>query len=1180
MSTANRRNKRRQLEEEQLDEQLDQEIEQEVEEKMAVARTKRGFLRSLRFWAVTLSLLVLVLWLAPTIVARTPLLNQVLASTLSDLPGSFTAQSASLGWFSPIVLTDVQLRDDEDELLLRAEGVRGDVALWNLLLNPQSPGRFRVLRPELRLTVEGQETNIERLIKSLEDRPASLDCPALEVELVDGVLAIEDMVTDRHWQIDDVQALLTLARDWSEPMQLKVSATLPQADRKTALDLEMKLARSLDKMERISQQGELKLKCGGFPLVVAEPLLRRRWRSLELDGWLTSDAGVTWQACDTGIDQLAVQGEIGAEQLRLSGPLVGADELRLERLQAPLKIQLDGQQLTIDSLKLDCDVGQSQLVGPVRLQLDPENRTQLTQALMSETYQFTGDADLAKLAALLPETIRLREGTEITAGRLTWELSSHRDQQQPLWQGKLETSNLVGQTGQRRWTWQKPMYVNFAAHQAAQGFVIDKLDCQSKFLQMEAAGQLDKLSAWATFDLNLLADELGQFIDLKQIDLAGDGWTYVDWARQQDGRFQANGEFQVRQFRLAAPDRRTWSEENLLVFFKLVGLADDSRLQRVDNADIKLESKPDALTLELVKPLSDFNSKATWPLEFKLVGDLATWQPRLAPWISGLQDWDLDGSIELTGSVEASSDRIDIQQAECHCKPLRVAGPKLRIDEPQADLLIKGRFDQATRQAKFASLQLESEGLSLDAREVQLHWPIDEPWHASGTASIKGELAAWQRWTADPRQPSLWRWSGRAQGDLKLVSGANNSINAQIDAEVLNLTAECPDREPWREPNLQFVGTLRYLRDKDSLVIDSVSATSQALNCKVEGEIAALRGRRDLTLSGQYDYEPQKLLDLLQPYLGDGVEVTAAREARPFSVQGPLAALAVGNNQAPVEMVDQLYRQFTAEATTGWIGANVHGFRVGSGEIRGRLVDGMLNIDPLNLAVSEGRLTATPRIRLWPEPAELQVDSGPLLTKIRISPQMCDAGLKYIAPVLAGVTQAQGEFSMSLNGCSIPLDHPDRGEMAGEFTVHAVDIGPGPLIKELAVLLERPGVAKLSRESVVPFRLVDGRVYHRDLELVFPEITIRTHGSVGLDKTLAIMAEMPVPPKWISGNSLGTALKNQTIKLPIGGTLNEPRIDPKALAQASGEFLRTGARNLLFDELNRGLNRLLKPPEE
>ncbi len=193
---------------------------------------------------------------------------------------------------------------------------------------------------------------------------------------------------------------------------------------------------------------------------------------------------------------------------------------------------------------------------------------------------------------------------------------------------------------------------------------------------------------------------------------------------------------------------------------------------------------------------------------------------------------------------------------------------------------------------------------------------------------------------------------------------------------------------------------------------------------------------------------------------------------------------------------------------------------------------------------------------------------------------MCAAGLQYIAPVLAGVTQAQGEFSMALDGCRVPLDHPDRGDLAGQFTVHSVEIGPGPLVRELATLLQRPGIARLSKESVVPFRMVEGRVYHRDLELVFPEMTIRTHGSVGLDRTLAIMAEMPVPPKWIGNNPLGTAMKNQTIRLPIGGTLSEPRIDSKALAQASGEFLKAGARNLLFDGLNRGLDRLFQPPEK
>ncbi len=138
MPTVNRRGKRRQIEQPPQEEQA---------EELASVRGHRGFFRSLRFWGVTLAMLVLVLWLSPTVVARTPLLNQILASMLADLPGSLTAHSASLGWFSPVTLYDVQLRDDQDELLARAESVEGTVALWRLLLNPYEPGRFRVCGP-------------------------------------------------------------------------------------------------------------------------------------------------------------------------------------------------------------------------------------------------------------------------------------------------------------------------------------------------------------------------------------------------------------------------------------------------------------------------------------------------------------------------------------------------------------------------------------------------------------------------------------------------------------------------------------------------------------------------------------------------------------------------------------------------------------------------------------------------------------------------------------------------------------------------------------------------------------------------------------------------------------------------------------------------------------------------
>src|SRR4029078_4101215 len=111
------------------------------------------------------------------------------------------------------------------------------------------------------------------------------------------------------------------------------------------------------------------------------------------------------------------------------------------------------------------------------------------------------------------------------------------------------------------------------------------------------------------------------------------------------------------------------------------------------------------------------------------------------------------------------------------------------------------------------------------------------------------------------------------------------------------------------------------------------------------------------------------------------------------------------------------------------------------------------------------------------------------------------------------------------------------------------------------VLLSRPATtAKLSKESVVPFQMADGRIYHRDLELVFTDLTIRTSGSVGWDESLSILAEMPVPPKWIGNNPLGASLKGQTIRLPIGGTLNHPKIDERALAKLSSQFLRDNAQ--------------------
>jgi translocation and assembly module TamB len=109
--------------------------------------------------------------------------------------------------------------------------------------------------------------------------------------------------------------------------------------------------------------------------------------------------------------------------------------------------------------------------------------------------------------------------------------------------------------------------------------------------------------------------------------------------------------------------------------------------------------------------------------------------------------------------------------------------------------------------------------------------------------------------------------------------------------------------------------------------------------------------------------------------------------------------------------------------------------------------------------------------------------------------------------------------------------------------------------------------------------MVKGRVYHKGLELEFPDLTIRTYGSVGInDQSVSIMAEMPVPPKWIGNNTIGSALRNQTIRIPIGGTLSKPKIDKRELERQSQQFIGNAARNILEDEGQKLLENLFGRP--
>ncbi len=112
--------------------------------------------------------------------------------------------------------------------------------------------------------------------------------------------------------------------------------------------------------------------------------------------------------------------------------------------------------------------------------------------------------------------------------------------------------------------------------------------------------------------------------------------------------------------------------------------------------------------------------------------------------------------------------------------------------------------------------------------------------------------------------------------------------------------------------------------------------------------------------------------------------------------------------------------------------------------------------------------------------------------------------------------------------------------------------------------------------SDIEFRMVDRRVYHRNLKFIVGTLPITTYGSVGVDdESLAMVAEVPIQANILGRDlSLG-ALEGRSLQIPISGTLSKPKIDRGVLQQFTGQLLQNVTRGVLTNELGRQLERLL-----
>ncbi|MFM1997669.1 MAG: hypothetical protein RLZZ111_2056 [Planctomycetota bacterium] len=203
--------------------------------------------------------------------------------------------------------------------------------------------------------------------------------------------------------------------------------------------------------------------------------------------------------------------------------------------------------------------------------------------------------------------------------------------------------------------------------------------------------------------------------------------------------------------------------------------------------------------------------------------------------------------------------------------------------------------------------------------------------------------------------------------------------------------------------------------------------------------------------------------------------------------------------------------------------------------------------DPINVRATLAP-TADGRASEWTiHPVQLLADA-------RLEPAVAQSVLAYIAPIMADATRSGGRFSLRLNSARLPVGGAPGGHIDGVLSMHAVDLGPGPLvmriIDSLPFQLPQPPVIRIADQSHVEFHVAERRVWHKGLAFGVPlpkigdRLDLESSGSVGLDdKLLDLKLELPIPANMPQDRPLLASLAGRTFSVRVGGVLGEPRVN-------------------------------------
>ena len=1143
--------------------------------------------------------------LAPSMVSHSSIGPSYLIDYLARHGLQANVKSVRVGWLTPLQVSGLTINGKTGSQLA-IEQLDLNLTISDLLAAPDDLGQINLRGVAVACSMSNGECSLEQDFEAFLTSDSEKSTTFANVQFQDVSISITESATGQLWTLTQSNADLMIAQD---AIQATVAGVLREPDGHDG---------SLQgSIEFINATGAnpggswlLDLSCESLPISIAT-LLRKRFpeAASAIPSRIQGDA--TGSMSLAGNSNGTIEADLNSFEIRnLIASDPGTRVWKNERAALNGKLILEGERLVGRELRAQTDFAEATIDGgfsrTFSLMGTHDNPLQWLEAIDGKA---SADIDLAALERALPGLLPLREGAKLNSGHAVVHLVSipEGDQQRKV----LEISSETLQAESRGKEFViDPITLTATVSNTDGRLQAEHFEWNSTFGSAIGSGNLEAGSADVNIDFGQLTTILLPIFEMADTRFAGNAQGKIAWKSSDRDVWRLTGNGQTTNFLIQLPGGRSIQRNAMYASIEAEGRWIDQSLKELSKASVVINSVGLDIEATLTEPMTELSRKATLPVLIVAEGRLDTMEGILSPWLpaninnlSGKFSMDAHAAVGLSETVVTST-------------AIELNAPKLNygsrnLHQPLVKIHFDGNYRWPTNALQARSITVVGDALSLAAKgnataeslamDIKYRAKLDRiqgSVHEQVAANDVIRPVAYR--PNQPVQSDAWMVLGDCEGDLSL-----RSLNQELIVEFASVGKDIAVLQPakehasmqttgpwpqletqhqakatvvWSEPNLEVSGRLRYTSASEDIVAEQVQVAGDWFATTMSGRATWAAESSEISLSGPSRLKMDEVTQRLSQLSGMDIRATGVHEAN-LSIQS------FGKADGEIG--------FVIATEMGWESGEIAGMKLGRAAIPIVLTETSVEVAQTQVPISDGNLSFAGQVHYRPGPLWMQLEPGTTADSIRLTPEMTDRWLKYLAPLVANATRIEGTLGAQLDEAIIVFDQPEQTQISGRINIGNVQMNAGPLASQIIQNVSQlrslangfgsqPAPAAPTTNLVtmppqtVDFAVRQAIVSHERMYLEMDRVQVVTSGRVGFDGSLNMIAQVPLDTRWLGKDLQG--LTGQVVTLPIEGSISRPRLDSSGVRQIATQLgaqaVQSTAENYLQQQLNKSLDKI------